>query len=123
VHAGADSTGSVERLAVTRDTDNGWCSVGFRIATGRAEITLLSSTEGNVIGSSSSTAPGDVWGCDELRTDARAACLIAHRSGLREVVVVNGQRVLDAAGQPLVDLGSPAQLIRMPVATVVQEAN
>ena len=123
VHAGADSTGSVERLAITRDTDEGWCSVAFRIATADAEITLLSSTEGNSHGSSSSSAPGRLWGCDELTTDARAACLIAHGSGLREVVVVNGQRVLDAGGQPLADLGSPAQLIRMPVATVVQEAD
>jgi hypothetical protein len=123
VYAGGESLGSIERLAMTHASDNGWLSAGFRIATGRADVTLLASTERNAFAASSDTAPAGVWGCDALTTDARAACLIEHHGGLREVVLVNGRRVLDAAGRPVVDLESPTQLIRMPVATVVQEAH
>ena len=123
VCAASDSLGSVERLAMTRDTENGCCSAGLRSTTGRARVTLLSSTERNAFGAGSDTAPAGLWGCDELTTDARAACVIAHDGGLTEGVVVNGRKVLDGAGRPLVDLASPAHLIRMPVATVVQESN
>ena len=122
ISSGADSLGSVERIAITRDTDSSWCSVGFRVTTGRAEVTLLSSTERNAF-AASPDSPDQVWGCDRLTTDARVACVIAHSGGLREVIVVNGRRVLDADGRPLADLPSTTQLIRMPVATVVQGPN
>ena len=121
VYAGSDALGSVERLAMTQGNPT-WCRAGFRITTGRAAVTLLMSIERNALTASSDAVTGELWGSDELTTDARAACVIAHGNGLREVVLVNGQRVLDA-GHPIVELASPTRLIRMPVATVVQEVN
>jgi hypothetical protein len=123
VYSGSEGIGSVQPLAITRRASQTWCSTGFRIITGGAFITLLVSTERNALSASPDGAPGDLWGTDELITDARAACVIAHANGRREAVLVNGRRVLDGAGQPIVDLASRAQLIRMPVATVVQEVN
>jgi hypothetical protein len=107
--------GTIIRRAITREAGLAWTSSAFEIQTGQARVRLLAAIAKDGFSDAGPTAP---WGCDDLLTDARLACVITHADGTSEATIVNGSRIESGRGEPLFELPGRTQLIRMAANTL-----
>ena len=108
-----------DHLALTHVPGKGWCAAAFHLKVADIQIVFLASTESSGR-SGPAPAPDRLWGCDDLLTDARVACLITHGTGRREVLLVHGRRIVAPGHETLIELPAPAQLVRTRLARTMQ---